>query len=420
MSMYKAEPTNQGRATGLAATWNTLPLIIGFFWLVSAILALQAQTFTVMHAFTGKGDGASPYTAVTLDHLGNLYGTAGSGGAFQRGTVFKISAQGTESILYSFWGGDGMQPSGPPIPDEKGDFYSSTTEGGTPEGGGCIYGCGTVFKLNKSHKESVLYAFTGKADGSAPDGSLVRDRAGNLYGTAFQGGAYGWGVIFKLDKNNHETVLHAFTGSSDGSGASAGLIRDKSGNLYGVAYGGIYQGGVVFKVNTAGQFTVLHSFTGGSDGGPPSGTLLRDAAGSLYGVAGGGNSSACHGGCGVVFRLDPSGKESVLYTFRGSPDGAYPGGSLVRDKSGNFYGITTAGGSGNCPQDGNGCGTVFKLDASGHETVLHNFTGGNDGFYPWAGLTIDDSANLYGTTSQGGDSSCGRGNGCGVVFRLTP
>jgi uncharacterized repeat protein (TIGR03803 family) len=419
MSMYKAEPMN--------ATWSTLPLIIGFFWLVSATLALQAQTFTVMHAFTGKGDGASPYTAVTLDHLGNLYGTAGSGGAFQRGTVFKISAQGTESVLYSFWGGDGIQPSGPPIPDEKGDFYSSTTEGGTPEGGRCIYGCGTVFKLDKSHKESLLYAFTGKADGGWPFDGLVPDQLGNLYGVAEIGGAsnncghtLGCGLVFKLDREGKETVLHTFAGSSDGSGASAGLIRDKSGNLYGVAYGGIYQGGVVFKVNTAGQFTVLHSFTGGSDGGPPSGTLLRDAAGSLYGVAGGGNSSACHGGCGVVFRLDPSGKESVLYTFRGSPDGAYPNGSLVRDKSGNFYGITTAGGSGNCPQDGNGCGTVFKLDASGHETVLHSFTGGLDGFYPWAGLTIDNSANLYGTTSQGGDWSCGRGNGCGVVFKLTP
>jgi uncharacterized repeat protein (TIGR03803 family) len=170
---------------------------------------------------------------------------------------------------------------------------------------------------------------------------------------------------------------------------------------------------------------VFYSFTGGTDGGLPTGPLIRDAAGNLFGVtASGGDLSSCqngvHNGCGVVFRLDRTGKETVLYAFKGIPDGASPKGRLLRDKSGNFYGVTVAGGTIGC-NDNQGCGTVFKVDANGKETVLYTFTGGSDGANPNGDLVMDESGNLYGTTSSGGDPSCYRaGGGCGVLFKLTP
>jgi len=425
--MGKLELASRSRAGTSAAAPGALLLIIQLLGLLSQTPMLQAQTYTVLHTFTGNGN--SPYVGVTLDQKDNLFGTTGFGGSLNKGTIYEIDAHGKKTILHSFWGGDGLVPSGTLIQDNAGDRYGVTQEGGAPEGGKCLHGCGAVYELYPTGKETVLYVFSGK-DGCVPSGSLVRDGAGNLYGTTPFGGdaeqdcqvGNGDGVVFKLDKNGKETVLHTFTGPPDGRIPSGGLVRDRSGNLYGVSYGGTASdAGIVFKVSPAGHETVLYTFAGGIDGAKPDGPLLRDAAGNLYGVAAiGGDTPYCNGyGCGVVFRLDPAGKESVLYTFQGSPDGSYPHGGLVRDEAGNFYGITTTGGSGNCPEDSDGCGTVFKLDAKGNETVLYNFASGNDGNSPWAGLAIDKSGNLYGTTAYGGDSSCDT-YGCGVVFKLTP
>jgi uncharacterized repeat protein (TIGR03803 family) len=277
----------------------------------------------------------------------------------------------------------------------------------------CYEGCGVVFKLDPTGKETVLYSFTGGADGAQPTGVLVRDASGNLYGTALIGGSFdgecpafgpGCGVVFKLHPSGTLTVLHTFTGGTDGEGPR-GVIRDGTGNLYGTTSdGGEFHEGIVFKVDTTGKETVLHSFTGGSDGGAPFAPLIRDAAGNLYGTTIGGGM-----GLGVVFKLTPSGKETVLHSFTGGADGGQPYAGVVRDALGNLYGTTYNGGT--C------CGVVFRVNESGKESVLYTFTGGADGSDPDASLLIQSGA-LYGTTVFGGDLSyCGAG--CGVVFKLT-
>jgi uncharacterized repeat protein (TIGR03803 family) len=428
MTIDRFESSGRRRRSHRPLPGGALPLAARLCWLLFSALMMQAQTYTVLNTFSKVND-SSPYVGVTLDQAGNIYATTGFGGPLGKGTIYKLDAQGKKTILHSFWGGDGLTPSGTVLQDAAGAFYGVTDVGGAPEGGRCLHGCGAVYELDPTGKERVLYVFSGE-DGCEPDGSLVRDPVGNLYGTTYTGGneardcqvGYGDGVVFRLDTNGKETVLHTFTGPPDGETPLGGLVSDPAGNLYGVSYGGSADGaGIVFKVSPGAQMTVLYRFTGGSDGGWPGGPLLRDAAGNLYGLATGGGEdvSSCDRGCGVVFKVDPAGKESVLYAFKGSPDGAYPRGTMVRDGSGSFYGITTAGGTENCPLYGTGCGIVFKLDADGNETVLYDFANGSGGNSPWAGLTVDEEGNLYGTTASGGDLSCDT-YGCGVIFKLTP
>jgi uncharacterized repeat protein (TIGR03803 family) len=219
------------------------------------------------------------------------------------------------------------------------------------------------------------------------------------------------------------TVLHAFTAFSGGRFSTASLVRDAAGNLYGttVLGGNLACGsgsgcGVVFKLDTTGKETVLHRFTGGVDGANPSAGLVQDAAGNLYGTTEGGGDLACGGGfgCGVVFKLGTTGKETVLHSFTGGADGRDPNAGLVRDAAGNLYGTTRSGGDLACSVAG--CGVVFKLDTTSKETVLHSFTLGG---FPEAGLLRDGAGKLYGTTFSGGSNACG-GQGCGAVFKLTP
>ena len=253
----------------------------------------------------------------------------------------------------------------------------------------------------------MLYSFTG-SDGSEPFAGLIADSSGNLYGTTQSGGASGGhGVVFKLSPSGTETVLHTFTGGSDGGIPRAGLIADTGGNLYGTtAGGGASNAGTVFKLSPSGTETVLYSFTG-SDGSGPFAGLIADSSGNLYGTTQSGGAS---GGHGVVFKLSPGGTETVLYSFTGGSDGGTPRAGLIADSSGNLYGTTQFGGPG-C--GGVGCGVVFKLSPSGTETVLYSFTG-SDGSGPFPGLIADSSGNLYGTTLSGGASG-----GHGVVFKLT-
>jgi uncharacterized repeat protein (TIGR03803 family) len=270
---------------------------------------------------------------------------------------------------------------------------------------------------------AVLHNFTLGADGGSPGGGLVRDPAGNFYGTTFWGGASNYGTIFRVDRTGVETVLYSFTGGTDGGHPYAGLVRDAVGNLYGTAkIGGIYGFGTVFKLDTTATETVLYAFTGGTDGGTPGAGLIRDAEGNLYGTTIQGGDTSCHAiggvtGCGTVFALDPTGKETVLYSFTGPPDGDYPAnGYLARDIAGNLYGTTILGGDDRSCQ--NGCGTVFKVDGNGAETVLYRFTRGTGGYQPYWGLIQDSAGNLYGTTPYGGSPGSCYGNGCGVVFKV--
>src|ERR1700675_318852 len=381
-----------------------LAILLGLAISLSPSAQAQLYTETVLHSFAGPPDGALPNAAFVGDGLGNLYGTTVEGGTFNYGAVFELDAHGNETVLYSFPG-----PAGPQaglIRDSQGNLYGTT-------GGGGSFNSGTVFKVDANGNETVLYSFTGTgADGATPYAGLVRDAQGNLYGTTSSGGAYNHGTVFKLDVNGNETVLHTFTGA-DGATPYAGLVRDAQGNLYGTtSNGGAYNHGTVFTLDVNGNETVLHSFTGtGGDGAYVYAGLVRDAQGNLYGTTYfGGDLSQCSGsGCGTVFKLDATGNETVLFSFTGT-NGAYPQAGLVRDTQGNLYGATLEGG-------GSNHGMVFKLDRSGKESVLYSFTEtGGDGAAPGATLMRDAQGNLYGTTNWGG---LGGINGHGTVFKLT-
>jgi len=270
-----------------------------------------------------------------------------------------------------------------------------------------------VITMAQGQTFTLLYTFTSGADGGDPIGGLIMDPQGNLYGTTAEGGnpacPHGCGTVFKLDPAGHETVLYSFAGM-DGEYPRASLLRDAQGNLYGTtASGGAAGWGTVFKVDPSGTETVLYSFTGAGDGGSPGlGALIMDAQGNLYGTTQAGG--AC---CGTVFKVDVTGSESVLYSFTGTGgDGTLPTGGLVRDAAGNLYGTTEGGGQYGGPY---GYGTVFKIDTTGKETVLHSFNL-TDGYDPWAGLMFDAQGNLYGTTRGG---SPGVAGGPGVVFKLS-
>ena len=398
-----------------------LALAIVFVMTVVATHAAQAQTFTVLHNFTGGADGGTPIAGLTIDQAGNFYGTTFG---LNWGTVFKLAHKNSSWVLtplYSFSGGDdGASPFAGVTIGLNGILYGTTFEGGT-------YGYGTVFDLKPSAAacrtalcpwtETVLCGFTGGSDGANPVfGDLVFDQAGNLYGTAEKGGAYGYGVVYELMPSNGgwtERVLYAFAGANDGAIPESALIFDKAGNLYGTADGGgAYGYGTVYELKPSGAGwaeNVLHAFQGGNDGQLPVSGLVFDQSGNLYGstlCAGSGNG-------GTVYELtpNPSGNwaYAVLYSFNGTCGGG-PYGSLVMDARGNLLGTTHTDGA-------YSFGNVFKLTPSnGGWTYnsLYDFTGGSDGAYPVGGVVFDANGDLYGTTVEGG------AYGYGVVFEITP
>jgi uncharacterized repeat protein (TIGR03803 family) len=235
--------------------------------------------------------------------------------------------------------------------------------------------------------EVVLHQFTPPAKGATPFAGVIGDSSGNLYGTTESGGQANKGVVYKLDHTGHETVLYSFTGLSDGCYPYGGVIRDSAGNLYGTTAQCGNGEGLVFKIDTTGHETVLYTFTGGLDGGSPWAGVISDSSGNLYGTTFYGGSADA----GVVFRVDTGGHETVLYNFTGGFDGKSPQAGVVLDSAGNLYGTTYSGGTANA-------GVVYKLDSGGRETVLHSFTGGTDGASPWAGVIRDTAGNIYGTT----------------------
>jgi len=362
--------------------------------------------------------------------------------------VYKLTSKGTETVLYSFTGGaDGCFPQSNVLQDWQGDLYGVALFGGNLTATNCIDdgGCGTLFKLDNKGNFTVLYTFTGGADGNIPQG-LNMDLAGNLYGITLSGGnlSYpnvppGAGVVYKLDTKGHFTVLYTFTGGADGAIPNDYLTLDWAGNIYGVtvfggnpAYCSGSGCGTVFKLDKKGKLTTLYTFTG-TDGSEPDGPLVLDVWRNLYGATTNGGDLTCNApnGCGVVYKLTAAGNYSVLHTFTGAPDGAEPPMGLIGDLFGNLYGATQWGGnSSDCTWGGGltppsvpGCGTVFKLDARGHFTVLYTFTGLADGATPGSTPIMDWQGNLYGNTLYGGDFSCTAGfpgNGCGVVYKLNP
>jgi uncharacterized repeat protein (TIGR03803 family) len=386
----------------------------------------QAQIYNELYSFFGR-HGIYPYGGLIRGKSGALYGTTGGGGAYHEGTVFRLKANGKETVLHSFAATDGAGPYSGVIMDTAGNIYGTTVNGGS-------FSSGVVFRLDTVGVFSVLYSFTGGADGFNPFAGLVRDGLGNLYGTTQEGGdstchpIAGCGTIYKLDTTGSLTVLHAFSGA-DGEFPQTGgaLAQDASGNLYGTTTNGgnldACNGvgcGVVFKLDTNGTYTVLYRFEGGSAGAYPDSGVILDKKGRLYGTTEvGGDLNLCNGGgCGVVFKLNTNGTYAVLHTFKAGSDGAFPGGALLHTAA-SLFGTTREGGDLSAC-NGLGCGVVFQLDVGGKYTVLRSFIGGTDGVEPLSGVIRDGEGNLYGTTLQGGVGKYCRNRGCGTIFKIAP
>jgi uncharacterized repeat protein (TIGR03803 family) len=405
-----------GLAAGLTAM---LSLALGVLGMATCAAAQQDK---VLFSFNTSG-GFPSYSGVIADASGNLYGTTVDGGAYGfYGTVFELtpSASGgwTQRVLHSFNndGTDGYIPYGSLILDPSGNLYGTTTYGGT-------YGFGTVFKVTPiggDWTETILHNFNHNGvDGAVPYSGLIFDAPGNLYGTTGEGGAYDSGTAFELIPSAGgqwtETILHSFIrNGSDGLYPTEGLIFDTSGNLYGTTTaGGAFNWGVLYRLTTTptGKWTekLVHNF-GPADGIPNPG-LVFDASGNLFGTGTIGSY-----GFGTVFELTPKAgggfSEKIVHAFRNfGHDGIDPSAGPIMDASGNLYGTTQGGGA-------YGYGTVFELmpkaDGGWSEKILHSLRKGQDGYLPYGVLAVDASGNLYGTTTAGGTYNDG------IIFEVSP
>jgi uncharacterized repeat protein (TIGR03803 family) len=385
-----------------------------FLTTLTGTLPALAQTEAVVYNFCSLADCTDGYKAngrLIAGSGGNLYGTTLSGGSGASGTLYQLSPDGTETVLYNFGvtTGDGWEPSLGVTMDKQGNFYGVTEAGGA-------YGKGTVFKISSDGSETILHSFGAtRSDGTYPYGPVVLDKKGNVYGSTNEGGEYacgfggaGCGTVFKIDTDGKESILHSFQGNTDGYFPYSGPSIDGQGNLYGTTVaGGSAKEGIVYEVTNKGVYSILCNFgAGASDGIDPFGTLTVDANGNVYGVANQGGAFFD----GVVFKLTPgsSWTETTLYTFgTNKNDGSAPWGGLVLDGQGNLYGATYEGGL-------YGAGTVFEITPPGTETILYSFSGNSDGGSPSGGLIRDSRGNLYGPAYSGGS------NGNGVIYKVSP
>ena len=418
--------------TSPRASAFTLVLAIGFLLTVATAPAARAQTFSLLHTFTGGNDGARPVSGLTMDRAGRLYGTTQYGGNIHLGSVYQLTRKGSGWVnnpIYSFNGNetnDGAMPYSGLTIGPDGSFYGTTYEGG----GDCAlsnHGCGTVYNLRPAAAackaalcpwtETVIYRFVGGSDGANPGGgNVIFDAAGNLYGTTDNGGASGVGTVYELTPSNGgwtEKVLYTFAGGSDGTHPWGGVILDQTGNLYGTtSQGGIgcdgFGCGTVFELTPSGSGwtkKILYSFTGGRDGTDPYAGLVFDQSGNLYGAT----AFSGSGGGGTVFELTPSNGSwtfTLVYSLTG---GQGPNYSLAIDGADNLYGTA--------PEGGASAGVVFRLAPAGGGwtyTALHNFTGGYDGGLPIGSPMLDADGNVYGTTYNDG------ANDDGTVWEITP
>ena len=410
--------------------------LVSTYWFDPQTVVAQrtaSARFSVIHTFTGGKDGSYPYAGLAIDGNGNLYGTTNQGGSEKGscppandgcGNVFQMSRSKsgwTLRPLYLFLGGnDGQGPYGRVAIGADGKLYGTTIEGGNQT---CPSGCGTVFSLMPSTgcqsgscawSESVLYRFQGNSDGFYPTGDLALDSSGNVYGTTTQGGADGPGTIYELNSSKgkwSESILYSFTGQDDGANPYSGVTLGAAGKMYSSTLtGGINNGGSAVELtlsNGVWTETTLHDFYPSNKGVFPQAGLVLEKSGKLIGAtaAGGPNNG------GTVYELSPSNGDwrlSTLYNLTGSGEPG-PWAKLTMDASGNLYGTTQG-----YPPVGD-WGTVFKLAHTGgrwERTVLHRFTGGEDGGVPYSTVVFDSAGNLYGTTNLGGASKLG------VVFEI--
>lgn len=334
-----------GQGTMYGTTLHGGPTQLGTVYSLTA-----AGKYKLLYNFQGAAKGAFPFAGVILDRKGDLYGTTqGADIGSDFGTVFRMSTKGkNEKEVYVFGGTpDGGWPQSELLEVGNGVFYGTASIGGA--------GAGTVFKVTRSGEYEVVYTFLGGVDGANPPASLITDGNGDFISTTYNGGAHGWGTVFSVSESGDQHVLYSFTGGADGRNPSSGVTADKLGNIYGTTYfGGDDDKGVVFKLDSDGNESVLHSFTGGNDGANPLGDLLVDKKGNIYGTASQGGISAN----GTVFRITSAGAFKVLYRFTGNlnggADGANPSGNLYLDAEGTLYSTTQNGGE-------HASGTIFKL-----------------------------------------------------------
>lgn len=377
-------------------------------------LASWAGTLKVVHNFTGGGDGGSPVDGLMMDAKGTLFGTTSAGGAAGLGTVFKMAGQGTQKVLHSFQGGsDGATPNGSVIENASGTLFGTTTAGGAS-------GAGTVYSV-RGKTETVLYSFAGgTGDGSYPQAGLVMDGTGNLYGTTSAGGASGKGTVFELIAPPSgfkaktgawtEKVLYSFGAGTDGASPVGRVVFDSAGNLYGTtSAGGTGKYGIVFQLQANANWAenILHTFQNADDGSTPYAGLVADASGNFYGAATAGGSN----GGGTIFELSPS-NGGFTFTVLASVPGWGVSGTfrdVLLQPNGVIYATTHCDGA-------NSAGSIYELTLSGGVwtyNVLYNFTGGKDGLYSISNLVLKGGA-LYGTTIGGG------AKGAGTVYAFSP
>ncbi|HEX4014837.1 MAG TPA: choice-of-anchor tandem repeat GloVer-containing protein [Candidatus Cybelea sp.] len=379
------------------------------------VLFRPSGTETVIYSFSGEPDGAVP-VATLLDVDGTLYGTTSNGGRrigslcgqVGCGTVFSVTPAGQENVIFRFGGADGADPEAGLV-EVKGTLYGTTYYGGQ--------GNGTVFSVTRSGKERVLHRFATRPDGQSPSSNLIEVQ-GKLYGTTLYGGANDCGTVFSITPSGREVVLYSFKGGSYGDGAypEAGLT-ELGGVLYGTTAGGGSGPGTVFKLTLSGEERVIYRFSPYRRDAKGPDSSLVNLNGKLYGTTEGGGEKF---NFGAVFSVTTSGKEKMLYAFKGAPDGIFPRGGLI-NVGGTLYGTTWDGG---VRVGETGAGTVFSIDPSGHERVTYRFGKPPDASLPAAGLT-DVNGTLFGTAASGGrhpnrDCAAAYPNGCGAIFALPP
>jgi uncharacterized repeat protein (TIGR03803 family) len=411
----------------LRTNLQTVPVRVVSIILFSLAVVLthtaQAQTFSVLHAFTNGGDGGSPTASLTFDGAGNLYGTASTGGAGNGGTVFQLKRSGqgwTLNTIHAFEpsDGDGETPLGGVVVGPDGTLFGTTAAGGT----GCDGGCGMVYNLKPPGSfchtgvcpwtETILHNFGGYPnDGGQPRYmSLIFDASGDMYGTTCEGGGVNYGTVFEMKPSNGgwtESELYVFDGG-DGECPQSGVIMDQAGNLYGTVFQAFENQGEVYEISPGQPYwtqTILERFEEGVNGSAPVAGLVADRSGNFYGMT----------LSGVVFELSFSGGEwnySQIYSLPGG--GGY--GTLAIDAAGNLYGTQFYGTFGE--------GAAFELARTGGNWTyinLHNFDLVDGGGWPYGGVALDADGNLYGTTSQGGYRANGCGYwGCGYLWEITP
>ncbi len=394
--------------------WRRL-FCVGLF--VASALALprssHAQLFRLLYTFgTTSADGANPYAGLIQANDGNLYGTTYAGGANGDGTIFQIGTTGAPfTTLYSFSGTDGANPNSGLIQARDGNLYGTTSEGGAS-------GYGTIFRITTGGMLTTLYSFTGGADGGYPGAGLIQGKDGNLYGvTDWHSGSnpHSNGTVFRITTGGIITTLYTFS-ATDSNGANSdgvypnGLMQDKAGNLYGTTeYGGVNGDGTVFRLTLGGKFTTLYSFS------TLSGTNANADGAHPYAALIQAKSGYLYGtstqgglyGYGTIFRMTIGGKFTTLHSFADAVDGANPYAALIQATDGNLYGTTTEGGARHSYPPLSSAGTAFQITTGGTLTTLYSFASLSGGWHPYAALIQGQDGNLYGTAFDHGEYGLG-------------